>query len=323
MSRRCGGVWNAVEGSTHRAQQASGIRGGSFGDKVSASWSDWISGDWLRGRSVMPSTRLLEASFGVTSRPARRSRWNARGDVRHDRTCRHAPTARGATADADARTPVSIVTSRAEISLALEELGVNPSPLELALGHLGDLQVSARDVTWGGRRVDRLIVTARNVHVRPGRNAVFVAAPVDVTVTICQASLDDWLGPSRHARLNLLDDAVAISRRGQELWGSVEFEPRVGPSDLSFIPHGAVAAVSPHPGTSAPPGCLAATSATIAPRAGDQEDRGPSGDPRRHRLGAGDPGGHRTVPASTTRSPRRTGCSRFTVDDLAPRADDG
>ncbi len=132
--------------------------------------------------------------------------------------------------------PMTVATKRAEVTFFLDCLEASPSQLELALGHLGEVRASASNVVWNGRRVDHLDVTAKNVHVRPGPQATLVAAPVGVTASVSQACLDGWVDSWQHAELTLVEGGVAVMRRGKEQWGSVEVEPRVGASEITFVP---------------------------------------------------------------------------------------
>jgi hypothetical protein len=211
--------------------------GDPFDELVPASWSDWVSGDWLRRRMPSgPSMPLFNESFGAMTR-----------------------LFSGALAPAVAVSPVlsppvmverlldvlrvrligrliSVVTARAEISLVLSDLRIGPSPLELALGHLGDVSASARDVAWGGRSIDTISLVFRNVHVRPGPEPTLIVAPVEVSATVGQASLDGWLRGTRQTVITLGNDTITVARRGQERWGCIEVEPHVGGSELRFVP---------------------------------------------------------------------------------------
>lgn len=209
----------------------------SFGNSVPTSWTDWVSGDWLRRQTLAPpSMPFLEGSFGGMSRL-----WGgSRGTVLAMAPVLSPPALIERLLDALKTTVlgrlVSILTARAEISMVLDELRVNPTSLELALGHLGDMTASAHDVSWSGRRLDCVRVTVKNVHVHPGREPTLVAAPVELTGTVGQASLDGWLRPSARARLTLGDNTLTVAWRGRERWGFVELEPHAGGSEVSFVP---------------------------------------------------------------------------------------
>src|SRR5262245_11459996 len=169
------------------------------------SWSDWVSGDWLR-RMTWPSVPSFEGSLGAVSRFIS----GGRGSAAAGSPAAMLQRLLDAVGTKVLGRLISVVTSRYEVSLVLDEVTLKPSSLELALGHLGDVHVSARDVSWSGRRVDSVDITAKNVHIHPGANVVVVAAPVNVTATVSESHLDDWVRASRHARLTLTDDAIVI-----------------------------------------------------------------------------------------------------------------
>ncbi len=84
----------------------------------------------------------------------------------------------------------------------------------LAVGQLNDVTVTAEDIRWRTSSFDRATVTLHNVHVKPGAPPVLVAAPVDVTLDLPAATLDELfrsaaprltgaVGPDGVARLRL------------------------------------------------------------------------------------------------------------------------
>ncbi len=105
----------------------------------------------------------------------------------------------------------------------------------LSVGQLNDVRLTADDVRWRAGSLGRITAVAHNVHVRPGNPAVLVAAPVDVTLELPAAVLDDlfrWAAPrlsgeaapdgvarlrlARRPRLGYVEVAVRVD--GSMLW---------------------------------------------------------------------------------------------------------
>jgi LmeA-like phospholipid-binding len=74
-----------------------------------------------------------------------------------------------------------------DLTMFLTDLSVEGSDLARAVGQYGQVAISARDIGWGGYQLERMEIQARNVHVRPGRQPVLVAAPV-----FCEALVPAW-----------------------------------------------------------------------------------------------------------------------------------
>jgi hypothetical protein len=111
----------------------------------------------------------------------------------------------------------------------LVSLDVDPGSAGLLAGQFENVRLVARDLDWQGRRVRELTVTGCNVHMRPGRVALLVAAPVEVVAVVSRDELGSWLTevPERY-RLWLDEDGAACAslRRFPDV-GHVEFEPLV------------------------------------------------------------------------------------------------
>ena len=105
----------------------------------------------------------------------------------------------------------------------------------LAVGQLNDVTVTAEDIHWRTARFDRATVVMHNVHMKPGAPPVAVAAPVDITLDLPAATLDDVfrtaaprlsgrVGPDGIARLGLArrpdlgDVEVEARLDGTTLW---------------------------------------------------------------------------------------------------------
>lgn len=61
----------------------------------------------------------------------------------------------------------------------------------LAVGQLTDLTVTAEDIDWRTSRFERAVIVLHNDHIKAGAPPVLVAAPVDLTLDVPEAALDD------------------------------------------------------------------------------------------------------------------------------------
>ena len=132
----------------------------------------------------------------------------------------------------------TVRTKAADVRLTLTDLDARLDPLALSVGQLDDVRVAAEDLTWSGYRIERAEAVARNVHVRPAAVPELVAAPVEVTVTVSAATVDDLL----RARMPWLvadvrEDATPTLRlRRRPGLAHVEVEVRPDGSTLWFRP---------------------------------------------------------------------------------------
>lgn len=93
---------------------------------------------------------------------------------------------------------LSVQLADGDITLTVTEFDSRLELPALAVGQLDNVRLAARDLRWAGNRFDRAAVTLHNVHLRPGVPPVLVAAPVDMSVELPTAHLDDvfrWATP--------------------------------------------------------------------------------------------------------------------------------
>lgn len=202
------------------------------------SWADWVSGAWL-GRvpgleRIGPALtdplgamgRLVGATLGATaaamepvipSPPALLSRFI------------------DAVAAAVVGRRITVSAGDAEVSLQLRGLSADPSPIELALGHVRDVRVDAVDVSWPDGSLDGLTAVFRNVHVRPGLAPVLVAAPIELHAVAGEAVVNQ-LAASHRCVVALGDGKATVRMKGWEQWGAAEIEPRISGTALHLVP---------------------------------------------------------------------------------------
>lgn len=80
-------------------------------------------------------------------------------------------------------TRVETTTGGRVLGFTLREMNARFETLGSAAGQAEDVSFSAEDVVYDGLRVDRVNVTARNVHTRIGVNPVLVTAPLDIELS--------------------------------------------------------------------------------------------------------------------------------------------
>jgi hypothetical protein len=88
------------------------------------------------------------------------------------------------------------------LRLRLTALRLDPEPVGLAIGQIGEVTVEATEVLWRDVTFRRAVLVARNVHVRPQPVPTAVAAPVVLDVVVDPAVVRDRLAAS-HPQLRL------------------------------------------------------------------------------------------------------------------------
>ena len=124
------------------------------------------------------------------------------------------------------------------LTLTLEDVTATADPLLLAVGQLGEVTLTAKQVQWREFEFVAAHATARNTHSRPGARPLLIAAPVDLVVTVSDAQLGRLVG-QRSARVDvqITDDArVVVRLRRHPTWGWLEVEPSVEGRRLLFRP---------------------------------------------------------------------------------------
>jgi hypothetical protein len=108
----------------------------------------------------------------------------------------------------------------------------------LSVGQLNDVRLTARDIDWEGSHFDHASAVLHNVHLRPAAPPVLVAAPVELTLDVPTAVLDDvlqWAAPRLSGEIGV--DGVArlrLSRR--PLLGHLEVDAELDGSTLWLKP---------------------------------------------------------------------------------------
>jgi hypothetical protein len=84
---------------------------------------------------------------------------------------------------------VEVDCAGSPIRLTVVRLEAQPDSRALSVGQLGEVVLTARDVTSGSLRFPCVTATLRNAHLHPGSPAQFVAAPIDFQVEVPNETL--------------------------------------------------------------------------------------------------------------------------------------
>jgi hypothetical protein len=129
-----------------------------------------------------------------------------------------------------------------ELILTVTELESRLDMRGLSVGQLSDVRLTARDISWHGSHFDRASAVLHNVHLRPAAPPVLVSAPVELTLDVPTAVLDDvfrWAAPRLSGEVG--GDGVArlrLSRRPR--LGHLEVDAELDGSTLWLKPRGLV-----------------------------------------------------------------------------------
>ena len=125
-----------------------------------------------------------------------------------------------------------------ELVLTLVELDSRVGPAGVAGGQLDDVRIVAEQVRWNQHRFGRATAVLHNVQLRPSVSPVLVVAPVELTLELPAAALDElfrWVAPRLAGEVG--PDGVARLRlANRRAAGYVEVETRLDGSTLWLKP---------------------------------------------------------------------------------------
>lgn len=119
------------------------------------------------------------------------------------------------------------------------------APMELrslSVGQLGEVQVTAEDISWNGYALQRAHAVLHNVHLRPTTPPVIVAAPIEMSVEITPGVFDELLArlvPRVTGQLSA-DGSATLQWTAHPAVGSVEVVPQIDGSRLWLQPRAVV-----------------------------------------------------------------------------------
>ena len=88
---------------------------------------------------------------------------------------------------------VTIRLERGALRMTVTEFEAPMELRSLSVGQLGEVQVAAEDIHWGGYILQRAHAVLHNVHLRPTAPPLMVAAPVEVSVELTPGVVDELL----------------------------------------------------------------------------------------------------------------------------------
>jgi len=108
----------------------------------------------------------------------------------------------------------------------------------LSVGQLNDVRIAARDIRWEDTAFDHATAVLHNVHIRPSAPPVLVAAPVELTVEVPAAALDNlfrWAAPRLSGEVG--SDGIARLRMARRpMLGHLEVDAQLDGSTLWLRP---------------------------------------------------------------------------------------
>jgi hypothetical protein len=129
-----------------------------------------------------------------------------------------------------------------DLTLTVTEFDSRLDVRGLSVGQLNDVRLAARDIRWDGSQFDRAAVVLHNVHMKPTAPPVLVAAPVELTLEVPAAVLDDlfrWAAPRLSGEVG--PDGIARLRLARRpMLGHLEVDARLDGSTLWLQPRGLV-----------------------------------------------------------------------------------
>jgi hypothetical protein len=128
------------------------------------------------------------------------------------------------------------------VTLTVTEFDSRLDIRRLSVGQLNDVRLAVRDIRWDGKQFDHATAVLRNVHMRPTAPPVLVAAPVELTLKVPTAALDElfaWAAPRLSGEVG--SDGIARMRLARRpLLGHMEVDARLDGSTLWLKPRGLV-----------------------------------------------------------------------------------
>ena len=129
-----------------------------------------------------------------------------------------------------------------DVTLTVTEFDSRLDVRGLSVGQLNDVRIAARDIRWHGNRFDGASAVFHNVHLRPSAPPVLVAAPVEMTLELSAAVLDElfrWAVPRLAGEVG--PDGIARLRSARRpSAGHVEVDAHVDGSTLWLKPRAVV-----------------------------------------------------------------------------------
>lgn len=133
---------------------------------------------------------------------------------------------------------VTVRLDSGDLRMTVTEFDSRLDVRKLAVGQLDDVRISADEIIWGTSGFDHATALLHNVHVRPGAPPMLVAAPVELSLDVPTATIDELFLAAVPRLLGQVDDTgiarLFWGRRPD--WGNVEVNAELDGSALSLRP---------------------------------------------------------------------------------------
>jgi hypothetical protein len=125
-----------------------------------------------------------------------------------------------------------------EVTIKVTEFDARLDVRSLSVGQLNDVHIAGEDISWNGRKLERATAVLRNAHLRPISPPVLVAAPVEVSLEVPTAMIEDLLARAAPQLVGeVAPDGIAILHLARKpTVGGLEVTPRLDGSTLWLQP---------------------------------------------------------------------------------------
>lgn len=128
----------------------------------------------------------------------------------------------------------------ADLTLTVTEFDSRLDVRRLSVGQLNDVRLAARDIRWNEAEFTHAAAVLHNVHMRPTAPPVLAAAPVELTLDVPAAALDDlfrWVAPRLSGAVGA-DGVARLHLARRPAVGHLEVDARLDGSTLWLKPLG-------------------------------------------------------------------------------------
>jgi hypothetical protein len=135
---------------------------------------------------------------------------------------------------------LAVRLDQGNLTLTVTEFDSRLDVRGLSVGQLNDVRLGACDIRWDGNVFDRATAVLHNVHIKPSAPPVLVAAPVELSLEVPAAVLDDlfrWAAPRLSGEIG--PDGIARLRLARRpMLGHLEVDAHLDGSTLWLKPRG-------------------------------------------------------------------------------------
>jgi hypothetical protein len=204
--------------------------------RLPQTWSEWVNADWFGVDDpfgVMPAvTEAITGGFDMFSRMLGNAATTDAGPAPPQMVL---DGLLGLVRERVTGRSITLAAGEREVQVVLNDIRFRPSPIDLAVGRVGDVEVNAADVQWDDGRVERVDVRFGNVHVRPGTTPVLVTAPIELRAIVGGDFVAELV--TRRApwlAIELHEGQATVAWKGRERWGRAVVVPHLEGERIRF-----------------------------------------------------------------------------------------